>query len=443
MITIPKKRINRRTVLRGLGTALALPFLDVMRPLSAAGSSTSPTRLSVIYVPNGMVMEHWTPAADGPLGDLPTILQPLSALKNHVSMVTGLSSKEGFAGTHAYAATMFMTGLPPKTTRGAAVQAGRSMDQFAALELGRDTALGSLELSLESSEQAGTCADNLSCAYSNTIAWRNPTTPLTTENNPRAVFERLFGDADSTNREAQIARIAQRRSLLDSVTQKLTGFERQLGAADRLRLAEFTESVRDVERRLERAESENNAMEIPALSRPAGIPASYGEHATLMYDLQVLAFQADLTRVVTFMIGHELSGQTYPELGVADPHHPISHHQDDPEKVAKLVKINTYHIQLFSSFLKKLSETSDAHGSLLDSSVILYGAGISNSQLHSPENLPILLAGGGGGRIRGGLHHRYPPSTPLANLHITLLDKLGVPIDSMGLSTGQLTGLTI
>jgi hypothetical protein len=445
MITIPKQAIDRRTILRGLGTALALPFLDAMQPLmSAAGGPTSPRRLGVVYVPNGMVMEEWTPTATGALGDLPAILQPLSPVKNHISVLTGLSSKEGFAGSHSHAAPMFMTGLPPKSTRGAAVEAGRSMDQYAALTLGGETALGSLELSLESSEQAGTCADNLSCAYSNTIAWRSPATPLPTENNPRAVFERLFGDADTTSRDAQLLRMAQRRSLLDSVTQKLKGLDRQLGAADQRRLEEFTESVRDVERRLQRAESDSTtAVDGPSLLRPAGIPATFVEHATLMYDLQVLAFQADLTRVTTFMVGHELSGQTYPHLGVPDPHHPISHHQDDPEKIAKLVKVNTHHIELFSAFVKKLSETSDAHGTLLDSSVLLYGAGISNSMLHSPDNLPILLAGSAGGRIRGGMHHRYAPTTPLVNLHLTLLDKLGAPIDRMGLSTGQLSDLSV
>jgi uncharacterized protein DUF1552 len=440
-VIITRKPIDRRTVLRGIGTALALPFLDAMAPLKAAARKAATKRLGVIYVPNGMVMEHWTPSSEGLLTDLPSILQPLDPFKQSLSVISGLSSKEGFAGTHAYAATMFMTGLPPKTTRGAAVQAGISMDQLAARELGRGTQLPSLELSLESSEQAGTCADNLSCSYSNTIAWRSPTMPLTTENNPRAVFERLFGDSNSTEPGYQLARIAEKRSLLDSVSEKIAGFESGLGSADRARLSEYIEAVREVERRLEKAEAQSRSGEAVATNQPYGIPESYEEHAKLMYDLQVLAYQSDVTRVITFMVGHELSGQTYPQIGVPDPHHPISHHQNDPDKLEKLIKINTYHIGLFAYYLKKLSEVRDADGTLLDSLLLLYGGGISNSQMHSPDNLPIVVVGGG--RRQGAMHYRYPGTTPLTNLHLTLLDKLGAPVDRMGLSTGELTGLSI
>jgi hypothetical protein len=330
--------------------------------------------------------------------------------------------------------------MPPKLTQGADLEAGISMDQLAAKEFAEHTQLASLELSLESSE-SGTCDVGYACAYTNTISWRGPTTPLPMEHNPRAVFERLFGDTGSTDPTARLARIQSDRSLLDSLTEKISRIQRKLGPRDVAQLTEYLDAVRDVERRIRKAE-EQNAQELPVVSQPIGVPSSFDEHAKLMFDLQVLAYQCDLTRVITFMMGREFSGRTYPEIGVPDAHHPTSHHQNDPEKLAKLTKINTYQAVQFAYYLEKLRSTSDGDGSLLDHMMIIYGAGMSDSNAHSPVNLPILLGGGGAGQLKGGRHVRYSRDTPLANLHVTLLDKLGTHVDRIADSSGVLEGLS-
>jgi len=448
-MTITKKAISRRTVLRGLGVGVSLPLLDAMVPALTAFQKTAAkpvNRFGAVYVPNGMVMPHWTPASEGSAFEFTPILKPLEPFRDRLLVLSGLNStppaKQGAVGVHARASTRFLTDVPPKVTNGADLEAGISMDQIAARELGRRTQLASLELGLESTESGASCDNGFNCVYTSTISWRGATTPLPTEHNPREVFERLFGDTTSTDPATRLARIQQERSILDSVSQRIARLGQRVGSGDRAKLDEYFEAIRDIERRIQNAEQES-ATELPVVDQPAGIPATFEEHAKLMYDLYALAFQCDLTRVITFMIAHEFSGRTYPQIGVPDAHHPISHHQNDPARLAKLVKINTYHMTLFASFLEKLRSTPDGDGSLLDHAMIVYGAGMSDSNAHDPRNLPILLAGGGAGRLKGGGHVRFPKDTPLANLHVTLLDKLGVQVEKLGDSAGELPQLSI
>jgi uncharacterized protein DUF1552 len=447
---VTKKSINRRTVLRGMGTAMALPLLDSMAPALTAFDKTPAkpvNRFGCVYVPNGMMMADWTPKADGISYDLSPILKPLEPVKDRLLVLSGMSAVPPPGAdptdTHAKASTRFLTDIAPKPTRGTAdLHAGISMDQIAAKELGQHTQLGSLELGLESSESAGSCSAGFSCAYTSTISWRTATSPLPMEHDPRVVFERMFGDSGSTDPAARRARMRQDGSVLDSVKQKIGRLERDLGQGDRAKLAEYFDSIRDVERRIQNAE-EQSSREVPVTERPPGAPSEFEAYAKLMYDLYVLAFQSDMTRVVTFMIGREQSGRTFPNLGIADAHHAISHHQNDPVRLGKLAAINTYHISLFAQFLQKLKATPDGDGSLLDHVMIVYGAGLSNSNIHDPLNLPVLLAGGGTGTLKTGRHIRFAKNTPLANLHVTLLDKLDVhSVDHMGDSTGKFVELS-
>lgn len=438
---VTKKAIDRRTVLRGIGTALALPLLDCMIPALTAleKSAGAPTnRFGVVYVPNGMVMEHWTPALDGTDFELPTILQPLSRFRPHMQILTGLSNKG--PGVHENGSTRFLTGVTPRSTQGSDLHAGVSADQLAAQELRNHTQLASLELSLEVGESAGTCGTGYSCAYTNTISWRTPTTPLPMEDNPRVVFERLFGDSSSTAAASRQVSMRRSRSVIDGVLSKVNRLEHAVGPRDRIKLEEYLEAVRDVERRVQKAE-EQSATEIPLIERPAGIPDTFEQHAKLMFDLQVLAFQSDLTRVSTFMLGREFSGRTYPEVGVSDPHHPISHHQNRRENLEKLTKIQAYHTSLFAYYLDRLQATPSGDGSLLDQMILIYGGGLSDSDKHSAENLPVLLCGGGSGSLKGGRHTRYPSTTPMANLHLALLQRLGCRVEQLGNSTSELDGL--
>jgi len=446
---ITKQAMSRRTVLRGLGVSVALPLLDAMVPALTAFQKTAAkpvNRFGAVYVPNGMMMAQWTPAAEGAGFEFTPTLKPLEPFRDRLLVLSGLNStpprQTGAVGVHARASTRFLTDTPPKVTNGADLEAGISMDQIAAKELGQHTQLASLELGLESTESAASCDNGFNCVYTSTISWRSATTPLPTEHNPREVFERLFGDAASTDPAARLARIQQERSILDSVTQRIARLEQQVGSGDRAKLDEYFEAIRDIERRIHNAE-EQSATELPVVAQPPGIPGTFAEHAKLMYDLYALAFQCDLTRVITFMIAHEFSGRTYPEIGVPDAHHPISHHQNDPTRLAKLAKINNYHVTLFASFLEKLRSTSDGDGSLLDHSMIVYGAGMSDSNAHDPKNLPVLLAGGGAGHLKSGAHLRFPKDTPLANLHLTLLDKLGVHVEKLGDSAGELPQLSL
>jgi hypothetical protein len=450
---VTKKAIPRRTVLRGLGTALALPLLDSMVPALSAlrATAASPTRrFGVVYTPNGMVMPRWTPATDGTNFELSPTLTPLAEFRDHLNVLTGLSSKPpvdgpagAAAGVHARASTRFMTHVIPKRAQGSEISAGVSSDQIAAAEFGKHTQLASLELAIEGRDFAGSCDAGYSCAYTNTISWRSATTPLPMENDPRAVFERLFGDGhlDPSGRRS---RMEADRSILDSVTDRITDLGRKVGPRDRGKLAEYFDALRDIERRIQKAEEQNSRELSVSLEQPAGIPASYEEHVRLMFDMQVLAYQTDLTRIITFMIARELSGRSYPQIGVAESHHPISHHLNDPAKLASLARINLHHTSLFAYYLEKLKNTPDGDGSLLDSVMIIYGAGMADSNLHAPSGLPILVAGGGGGSLRGGRHIKYPLDTPLANLHLALLDRLGIPeVQGIGDSSGRLEQLSM
>jgi hypothetical protein len=447
---VTRKAIGRRTVLRGFGTAVALPLLDAMVPALTAFQKTGAkpvNRFGAVYVPNGIMMREWTPSAEGSAFEFTPILKPLEPFRDRLLVLSGLNStppakQTGAPGVHARASTRFLTDTPPKVTNGSDLEAGISMDQIAAMDLGRHTQLASLELGLESTESAASCDNGFNCVYTSTISWRGATTPLPTEHNPRVVFERMFGDTASTDPATRLARIQQERSILDSISQRIAKLEQHVGSGDRAKLDEYFEAIRDIERRIQNAEQQSS-RELPVVDQPAGIPATFEEHAKLMYDLYALAYQCDMTRVITFMIAHEFSGRTYPEIGVPDAHHPISHHQNDPARLAKLAKINTYHTTLFASFLEKLGSTPDGDGSLLDHVMIVYGAGMSDSNAHDPKNLPILLAGGGAGQLKGGSHLRFPKDTPLANLHITLLDKLGVHVETLGDSAGELSELSV
>jgi hypothetical protein len=435
------KALPRRTVLRGLGAAIALPLLDSMVPaLTRVARAASPVhRLAVVYVPNGVVMSEWTPAAEGSAFEITPILRPLAAVRDRVIVVSGLRNGPPNYAVHGAASTRFLTTEPPLASTGSVVEAGISVDQLVASHFSRETQLASLELSLES-PFAGVCDVGSSCVYTDTISWRSRATPLPMEYNPRAVFERLFGEADTIGAAARAARLAARRSLLDSVAGSMADLRRGLGAADRAKLNEHLQAIRDLERQIQRAEDQG-ARELPSLDRPVGVPAGFSDHARLMFDLQVLALQSDLTRVITFMMGRELSGRSYPEIGIHDGHHPTSHHQNDPEKIAKLARVNTHHAAQFAYFVDRLRATADGDGSLLDHMTIVYGAGMSDGNSHSPDNLPVLVVGGGCGQLKGGRHLRFPPDTPIANLHVTLLPKLGIPERRFGNSTGALPGL--
>jgi hypothetical protein len=444
MTFVSKKSIPRRAVLRGFGTAVALPLLDGMIPALAAAPAPV-SRFGAVYVPNGIMMKNWTPESEGEGFEITPILKPLEPYRDRLMVVSGLNStpppeSAELPGNHGRASTRFLTDIQPKPTLSSDLKAGISMDQIAARELGRRTQLASLELGLDSSDTPGGGDPGYSRAYTSTIAWRSETTPLPMENNPRVVFERLFGDSGSTDSAARQSRLDQQKSVLDAIREKMAQFRSRLGAADRNKFEEYVEALRDVERRIQNTE-EQGRRELPVIEHPAGIPPAFAEHAKLMFDLWVLAFQSDLTRVITFMVSREFSGRTYPELGIQDAHHPLSHHQNYPDRLASLVKIDTYHVSLFAYFMEKLRATPDGDGSLLDHVILIYGAGMSDGNAHSPFDLPILLAGGGAGKLKGGQHHRYPKGTPLANLHLTLLDKLGVPIEKIGDSTGSIRDL--
>ena len=447
---ITQKAMSRRTVLRGLGASVALPLLDGMVPAYAAlrATATPAQRLGIVYVPMGAVMENWTPATEGAGFELSPILQPLAPVRDQLLVLTGLDNQPAVAlpgepaGGHGRIGAAFLTGVHAKPTEGVDFRAGVSIDQIAGAELGRETQLASLEVGLESTDLAGACDVGYSCAYVNTLCWRSPTTPLPMENNPRAVFERLFGDSDSTDSTVRATRLRRNRSLLDSVQGAVSDRRRELGTGDQVRLTEYLDAIRDVERRIQLAEAQSD-RELPLFERPAGsIPESFEEYARIMIDLQILAFESDMTRVITFMIGKELSSRTFPELGVPDQHHPLSHHQNKPESLEKLTRVQVFQAGLLAYYLERLRSTPDGDGSLLDHMTLIYGSGMSNSNLHVPLGLPILVAGGGAGTLRGGRHIRYPEGTPLSNLYQTVLSKLGVPVERIGDSTGTFRELS-
>jgi hypothetical protein len=441
-----KKAIPRRTFLRGAGATVALPLLNSMVPAFATRAETnakSPLRLAIVYIANGAIMEKWTPAAVGPGYELTPILEPLAPFRNRMLVLSGLAHNEGRArpgentGDHARAGATFLTGVHPKKTEGADTIAGISADQIVAAELGKHTQLASLELCLDTPELLGQCEAGYTCAYMNTLCWRTPTTPIPMEDRPRAVFERLFGDSDSTDPAVRLRQIRRNLSILDSVRDKVTRLAAGLGPTDRAKLTEYVEAIRDVERRIQLAE-EQSSRELPTLERPPGVPSTFTEHAKLMFDLMLLAYQTDLTRVITFMTGREFGGRTYNEIGIPEGHHSLTHHQYKQDKIDKVIQINIYQAKHFAYFLDKLQSTPDGDGSLLDNMVILYGSSLSDGNLHWHDNLPILLAGGAKGQIKGGQHIRYPENTPMTNLLLTTLDMLDVPVDRLGDSTAQL-----
>jgi hypothetical protein len=445
---ITKMHLPRRTVLRGLGAALALPLLESMIPALTAQSKTAAApvrRFGVFYVPNGMSMPYWFPKAEGTLDKLPDTLASLEELKDRVLLCGGLADEAANlvkgGGDHARSAGTFLTCFPFKITGGADVEAAVSMDQIAAQELSKQTQLASLELGIESNAMLGACDGGASCAYTNTIAWRTPTTPLPIENDPRAVFERLFGTSGSTDKASRTARMQRDKSILDFVGLEVGSLERVIGPQDKVKLSEYLDSVRDIERRIQMAE-EQSTRELPVVDQPVGMPSDYAEHARLMMDLLALAYQTDLTRISTFMLAREVSGRAYPEIGVSDSHHPLSHHQDEAAKLERLHKINEYQFRQFAYLVKKLAAMPEGDGMMLDHTLFLYGTGISDSNTHFHDDLPIALVGGKAAGIKGGRYIRYGKGTPLANLHITILEKLGVTAEKLGDSTGKLARLT-
>jgi hypothetical protein len=432
------KSLPRRTVLRGLGATMALPFLDAMLPafsMRGLAAAKPVHRFQTFYVPNGMAMEYWLPKGEGTAFELSPILEPLAPFRNQMLVLSGLKANWNYI--HAGASGSFLTGTARGGRNEIEIIADVSVDQLLARHFAGETQVASLELSMDAPANAGACTGILSCVYTHTLSWRSPTQPLPMEWNPRAVFERLFGDSGSTNRAARDARLRQHKSILDSVSDKLASLKRELGPQDQTKVDQYADAVRDVERRIDKAEQQSG-LELPALEQPQGAPPVFEDHLALMLDLQLLAFQSDLTRVITFMLGKEQSARPYPQIGVPEAHHPLSHHNDVPELIAHMSKINRYHTQLFSKYLERLRATPDGDGSLLDHATILYGSGISNSTRHSGDNLPLLVMGGGAGTLKGGRHLTYAGKPTMANLLVTLMDKMDMPVERVGGSTGKL-----
>ena len=439
---VTKKALHRRTFLRGMGATLALPLLDAMVPaLSLAKGSQPARRLGFVYVPNGVIQEQWIPKATGTAFDLPPILKPLEPVRSQLNVISNLAHLQANTfgdgvGDHPRASAVWLSGVHAwdRTRPGMEVRLGTTADQIAARELGKDTQVPSLELVLESPTQIA--CDTNDCFFVNTISWRNPSTPNPTEAHPRIVFERLFGDGGTAAQ--RIARAKQTGSILDSVAQEAGRLASTLGNGDRAKLSEYLDSVREIEQRIQATEAQGAQQSIELPDRPVDIPETFEGHAKMMFDLLALAYLADVTRVFTIIMARELSGRTYPNIGVPEQHHAVSHHRNDPELIVKKAKIDTYHVQLLTYFLEKLQATPDGDGSLLDHSLIMYGGGIGNGNLHEHNNLPLLLIGKMGGQLKTGYHHHYPDNTPMANLLLTLLDKAGVPTEKLGDSTGLL-----
>ncbi len=441
---ITKKALPRRTFLRGVGATLALPLLDAMVPSMTALADTpaSPARLrrlGFVFMPMGCDISRWTPPGEDRLDELSPSLSALAPVKEHVTAITNLELLNAYPGTHATSNSAFLSAATAKRTESTDYHLGTTVDQIAAKQIGQETRLPSLELAMDLLKIVGQCDNGYACVYQNNLSWSSPTTPLPAEAHPRIVFERLFGEGGST--ADRRAALRKRASLLDWVSEDIARLRRQLGPGDQAKVNQYLETVREVERRIQKAEGETTENPLPDLDRPMGVPVAYADHARLMFDLQVLALQADVTRVITFQLARETSNRTYPEIGVPDPHHPLTHHGNDPDKIAKVAKINQFHVSLFADFLKKMKSTPEGDGSLLDHSLYLYGSGMGNPNVHDHTNLPILVAGGAAGRMKGGRHIRFEKATPLANLHLTLLDKVGVQLDSFADSQGKVDEL--
>jgi hypothetical protein len=435
---LTRKALSRRTILRGLGATLSLPFLEAMVPAATAASRTvqPAKRLGYIYLPMGCDQSRWTPGAgkDGSLGELSPILQSLAPVREHCTVISNLELEPAYPGTHATSNASFLSAARVKHTESTDYYNGTTADQIAAKAIGQRTALPSLELAMDLMQVVGQCDNGYACVYQNNLSWSSPTTPLPAEAHPRIVFEQLFGDGGTP--AARQAALHRRASLLDFVKDDMHRLARQLGPQDRERVSHYLESVREVERRIERAEAGVAENPLPDLERPSGVPASYADHARLMFDLQLLAMQGDVTRVLTFQLARETSNRTYPEIGVSDPHHPLSHHGNDPAKIERLAKINAFHVSLFAGYVQKLAATAEAGGTLLDHSLLLFGSGMGNPNVHDHTNLPIIVAGGASAGVKGGRHLRSEKVVPLANLHLTLLDRAGVKLEKFGDSSG-------
>ncbi|MGB7219259.1 MAG: DUF1552 domain-containing protein [Vicinamibacterales bacterium] len=438
---LTKMSLPRRTFLQGVGAAVALPLLDAMIPAATLLAQTAARpvrRFGAVYSPNGMIMSQWTPESAAAGFDLPSTLKPFEPFRSHLNVVTNLSSGPQRGGGHALAEPCFMTGvMHPKRTEGADIEAGTTIDQVLAVEYSKGLRFPSVEVCAEDFTTAiGSCEIGFSCAYLNTISWRTPTTPLPMEIDPRLVFERMFSDATGTAGERAV-RLRNRKSVLDGVTEQATRLQAGLAPADRNRLGDYLQNVREIEQRLERAERENAS----ALNResPAGVPDDYAEHVGLMFDLMVMAFQADVTRVFTFMMGRELSGRIYPNLGITEPHHAVSHHQNKPERIQKYATTNAYHAQLIARHLERLKATPDGNGTLLDNSLMLWGSGMSNPNLHTFDPLPVVLLGGDSGHLKGDRHLVQAQGTPMANLMLALANSGGASMEKFGDSTGSVS----
>lgn len=436
--------IRRRTFLKGLGTAMALPWLDAMAPRALAKPAPgSPLRMAFIYVPNGVNMADWTPKGEGAEFELPYILEPLKPHQNDLQVLSGLAHRTADPngdgpGDHARASASFLTGVQARKTAAVDIRAGVSVDQAAASRMGRLTRFPSLELSCDKGQQAGDCDSGYSCAYQFNLAWKSPTQPLPPEVDPRLVFDRLFANADPTEtKESRARRQATQQSILDFVLEDAHQLQRKLGASDRRKLDEYMTSVREIEQRIEQAERFTATM--PKREKPSGIPAEYEQHVRLMFDMLALAFQTDATRIGTFIVAHDGSNRSYPAIGVADGHHDLSHHGGNKGKKEKIARINQFHMRQFAWFLEKLKSIREGEGTLLDQCMIVYGSGISDGDAHAHNDLPVILAGRGGGALNPGRHVRFPKDTPMTNLYLSMLDRMGVQEERFGDSTGKLT----
>ena len=441
---VMRKALPRRTFLRGLGTTLSIPLLDAMVPSMTALAHTPASphqlrRLGFVYMPMGCDVTRWTPAGGERLDELSPTLSPLAPVKDNVTIISNLELKNAYPGTHATSNSSFLSAVTAKRTESTDYYLGTTIDQVAAKQIGQGTQLPSLELSMDLLSVVGQCDNGYACVYQNNLSWSSPTTPLPAEAHPRIVFERLFGEgADSAKRREALR---EKASLLDSVSEELTRLKNTLGPGDRRRVDEYLHSVRDVEQRIQRAEAAALENPLPDVDRPTGVPAAYADHARLMFDLQLLALQGNVTRVITFQLARETSNRTYPEIGVPDAHHPLTHHGNDPEKIARMARVNRFHVSLFAEFLQKLQATPEGNGSLLDNVLYLYGSGMGNPNVHDHTNLPIIVAGGAAGKMQGGRHIQFSEATPLANLHLTLLDKVGVQLDAFADSNGKVDEL--
>ena len=441
---VTRKHLPRRTFLKGVGVSLALPLLDSMVPartLLAQTAAKPLPRLGFVYVPHGAIMDKWTPATEGAGFEFTPILKPLEPFRERLIVVSGLGHRAAdTTAVHSLSPTTWLSGVRPKATQGVDAYAGVTADQIAAQQIGQDTVLPSMELATEDhSGLIGSCDRDYGCIYMNTLSWRTPTTPMPMEINPRKVFERMFGQGGSATE--RLARIKEDKSILDAITRDAASLQLQLGPSDRETMTQYLENVREIERRIQRAEQSQGDDDLALPARPAGVPFDYEEHIKLMYDLMALAYQADVTRVITFMISREVSNRTYPQVGVTDGHHAISHHQNRAEKMEKNVRIQTYNISQFGHFLDKMKNTPDGDGSLLDHAVLLYGSNMRNSNAHDHYPLPNLVIGGAAGRMKGGRHLKYADRTPMTNLLVTMLDKVGVKQESLGDSSGTLSNL--